>query len=129
MSCTMIPPLFSNSAPSRLRVGILALAVLSVALVCRPESYAAEPEFNRVSDDKRGFVQEKSGQPFVPWGFNYDHDEAGRLIEDYWQKEWPKVDEDFAEMKRLGANVVGIPIQFGKVMETAGHPKAPTTRQ
>ena len=25
-----------------------------------------------------------SGQRFVAWGFNYDHDDAGRLLEDYW---------------------------------------------
>jgi hypothetical protein len=43
---------------------------------------------------------------FVPWGFNYDHDEKGRLIEDYWEKEWQKVEADFAQMKKLGANVV-----------------------
>jgi len=22
------------------------------------------------------------------WGFNYDRDDAGRLLEDYWEKEW-----------------------------------------
>jgi Cellulase (glycosyl hydrolase family 5) len=125
----MIRPLFSDSVPPRLRVRILTLAVLSVALVCRRESYSGEPEFIRVSDDKRGFVLEKSGQPFVPWGFNYDHDEAGRLIEDYWDTEWPKVEEDFAEMKRLGANVVRIHIQFGKFMEAADKPNAASLEQ
>src|SRR5688572_8285058 len=52
----------------------------------------------QVSADKQGFVLGESSQPFVPWGFNYDHDETGRLIEDYWRDEWPKVEEDFAEM-------------------------------
>jgi hypothetical protein len=37
----------------------------------------------RVSDDGRGFVTE-TGSRFTPWGFNYDHDETGRLMEDYW---------------------------------------------
>ncbi|MGE5297539.1 MAG: DUF6807 family protein, partial [Solirubrobacterales bacterium] len=37
----------------------------------------------RVSNDGRGFVTE-TGSRFTPWGFNYDHDEAGRLMEDYW---------------------------------------------
>ncbi|MEN6337334.1 MAG: DUF6807 family protein, partial [Phycisphaerales bacterium] len=37
----------------------------------------------RVSDDGRGFVT-ATGSRFSPWGFNYDHDEAGRLVEDYW---------------------------------------------
>ena len=30
----------------------------------------------RVSDDLHGFVLAQSGHPFVPWGFNYDHDET-----------------------------------------------------
>ena len=27
------------------------------------------------------------------WGFNYDHDDSGRLLEDYWADEWPTVVE------------------------------------
>ena len=34
----------------------------------------------------------RPANPFVPWGFNYDHDETGRLIEDYWDDEWAKVE-------------------------------------
>ena len=30
-----------------------------------------------VSKDKKGFVLDPSGRPFVPWGFNYDHDDKG----------------------------------------------------
>ena len=70
----------------------------------------------QVADDKHGFVLSSSGKPFVPWGFNYDHDENGRLLEDYWESEWPKVEEDFREMKQLGANVVRIHLQTGKFM-------------
>ncbi len=70
----------------------------------------------RVADDKHGFVLSDSAKPFVPWGFNYDHDENGRLLEDYWDKEWPKVEEDFREMKQLGANVVRIHLQIAKFM-------------
>jgi hypothetical protein len=77
-----------------------------------------------VSKDGRSFVLEPSGRKFTPWGFNYDHDEAGRLIEDYWEREWPKVEEDFGEMKELGANVTRIHLQFGKFMETADKPNA-----
>ena len=40
-------------------------------------------EHIRVSDDGRGFVTD-TGSRFTPWGFNYDHDENGRLLEDYW---------------------------------------------
>src|SRR5262245_40760937 len=31
----------------------------------------------------RGFVFGSSGRRFTPWGFNYDHDERERLLEDY----------------------------------------------
>jgi hypothetical protein len=75
-----------------------------------------------VSSDKRGFVFEKTGKPFVPWGFNYDHDETGRLIEDYWDAEWKTVEEDFGEMRDLGANVVRIHLQFGKFMTDRNAP-------
>lgn len=70
----------------------------------------------QVADDNHGFVLHNSGKPFVPWGFNYDHDENGRLLEDYWDKEWSKVEEDFREMKELGANVVRIHLQTAKFM-------------
>jgi Cellulase (glycosyl hydrolase family 5) len=76
----------------------------------------------RVSNDAKGFVLEPSGKKFVPWGFNYDHDAKGRLIEDYWHDEWDAVAGDFAEMKQLGANVVRVHLQFGKFMTTADRP-------
>jgi len=76
----------------------------------------------RVADDKHSFVLSESGESFVPWGFNYDHDENGRLLEDYWEKEWPKVEEDFREMKQLGANVVRVHLQFAKFMTTVEKP-------
>jgi hypothetical protein len=79
----------------------------------------------RVSRDQTGFTLANSGRPFVAWGFNYDHDERGRLLEDYWQAEWPKVAEDFGEMKHLGANVVRIHLQLGKFMVG---PKQPDER-
>ena len=102
----------------------IRLIVICVVSAVAPaiNASAADLEFIRVGDDKKGFVLDKSGKPFVPWGFNYDHDEAGRLIEDYWEKEWPKVEEDFGEMKQLGANVVRIHIQFGKFMDAGDKP-------
>ena len=75
----------------------------------------------RVAPDHRGFVLE-DGSPFVAWGFNYDRDEKGRLLEDYWATEWPKVEEDFREMKDLGANVVRLHLQLGKFMRQPDEP-------
>ena len=96
--------------------------VLSIAMAATV--WAADPpsrmETIRVAKDKKGFVLEPSGKKFVPWGFNYDHDAKGRLIEDYWDDEWPAVEGDFAEMKQLGANVVRVHLQFGKFMDRRG---------
>ena len=101
----------------------LALGVL-VALVATPSiSRAAEPEWIRVSDDQTGFVLTDSGRPFVPWGFNYDHDKGGQLLEDYWTDHWPVVESAFREMQRLGANVVRIHLQFGRFMESPTKPR------
>jgi hypothetical protein len=79
-------------------------------------------EWIRVSQDRRGFVGDRTGKPFTPWGFNYDHDEDGRLVEDYWLREWGKVEEDFREMKELGANVVRVHLQFGRFLEARDRP-------
>ena len=76
-----------------------------------------------VAPDRTSFVRHTSGELFVPWGFNYDHDRDGRLIEDYWHAEWNSVAEDFAEMKALGANVVRVHLQFGKFMESPEQPR------
>ncbi len=76
----------------------------------------------RISEDGRGFVHEGDGRSFAAWGFNYDHDEKGRLLEDYWAAEWPKVEGDFREMKELGANVVRVHLQVGKFMRQADAP-------
>ena len=76
----------------------------------------------RVAEDQRGFVLEGRERQFSPWGFNYDHDHAGRLIEDYWETEWDKVERDFRSMKELGANVVRIHLQLGKFLQTEQKP-------
>ena len=87
-----------------------------------PSQAAAQPmKFVGVSEDKRGFSLDDGG-PFIAWGFNYDHDEKGRLLEDYWATEWPKVQEDFQEMKDLGANVVRLHLQLGKFMRQPQEP-------
>lgn len=69
-----------------------------------------------------GFATTPGGTRFVPWGFNYDHDERGRLLEDYWATEWPKVEQDFAEMKELGATVVRIHLQVNAFLRGPDEP-------
>src|SRR5262245_46010014 len=103
----------------RVNVWSVASPLLGVVLLLvagAGEAPRADLEWVRVSADGRGFVLEKAKRPFVPWGFNYDHDDAGRLIEDYWESEWARVEEDFRAMKRLGANVVRVHLQFSKFM-------------
>ena len=67
----------------------------------------------RVSDDGHHFVAGKSQDRFIVWGVNYDHDDRGRLLDEYWEDEWETVREDFAEIKALGANCVRIHLQLG----------------
>src|SRR5262245_29457205 len=93
-------PIPTDSYPRLLRKKSMprfALLVASLFLTCLALRLAAAGEmpFVRVSDDRRGFVLDGTGERFVPWGFNYDHDEKDRLIEDYWETEWDKVVEDF----------------------------------
>ena len=72
---------------------IMAVA-LEVIFLCSVPAQAKPDEMPwvQVAKDKKGFILESSGRPFVPWGFNYDHDDRGRLIEDYWESEWPTVE-------------------------------------
>jgi hypothetical protein len=111
---TSLTSIIYHVAP-RLACGFALLALAQTA-------HCADLERIRVSDDRRGFVLEKSQEKFVPWGFNYDHDEKGRLIEDYWEAEWDKVVEDFAEMRDLGANVVRVHLQVARFLRAAGEP-------
>jgi sugar phosphate isomerase/epimerase len=82
---------------------------------CAAATPALEPV--KVDPSGRGFILADSGQAFSPWGFNYDHDEASRLLEDYWESDWVAVEGDFREMKELGANVVRVHLQTGKFLE------------
>lgn len=75
----------------------------------------------KLSDDGARFV-DASGKSFRVWGVNYDHDEEGKLIEDYWTSDWPRVVEDMQEIKELGANVVRIHLQVAKFMATPNQP-------
>ncbi|MEI7947606.1 MAG: cellulase family glycosylhydrolase [bacterium] len=82
-----------------------------------------------LSKDNAKFIRVDSGAPFVIWGVNYDHDGAGRLLEDYWCKEWPTIVEDFKEIKELGANVVRIHLQTAKFITTARKPDEEALKQ
>ena len=99
----------SMTWPSFVLAAILAMPVAAMESI-------------RVAPDGKGFVQAESGRPFVPWGANYDHDGAGRLLEDYWSNEWDRVVQDFGEMKDLGVNVVRVHLQTGRFLRAADRP-------
>jgi hypothetical protein len=98
--------------------------VVAFFLVLTAPATADEMPWVVLSKDKKGFVLDPSGQNFTPWGFNYDHDNKGRLIEDYWEDEWPPVEAHFGQMKKLGANVVRVHLQLGKFMDGPEKPNA-----
>jgi hypothetical protein len=99
---------------------LLCYLSISMGVECL---FAQLPQI-RVGEDQTGFVVGDNKARFIPWGVNYDHDETGRLLEDYWESEWDKVVADFREIKALGANVVRIHLQFGKFMESSDKPNS-----
>jgi len=103
--------------------------ILLIIITCIVHKAEAGLELIHLSEDGRRFVGAESGERFVGWGFNYDHDDSGRLLEDYWYEEWPTVVEDFKEMKALGANVVRIHPQLAKFMKTAKGPNEAALKQ
>lgn len=79
----------------------------------------------RVADDGNGFVLAETDRRFVPWGFNY-LGRHGSLAEDDWHTPagWRRVENDFREMRKLGANVVRWHLQFETFMKTPDRPDA-----
>lgn len=141
MSCVFLRKLAAVLRPFHLLAAIAFVALLarcalgqSVARLdedlpsnhrvdsCLSQEKELAQEFIRVSNDGRAFVGATTGQPFVVWGVNYDHDDSGRLIEEYWADEWQTIEEDFREIKALGANVVRIHLQLPKFMDTSEQP-------
>ena len=112
----------------RTLVVLIVLATLSEvgphARAQEPVAPSSSPRLGRIrpSADKSHFVREGTDERVVMWGFNYDHDDAGRLLEDYWDDEWATVAEDFREMKALGANVVRVHLQVARFMKDAERP-------
>src|SRR5262245_21561603 len=112
-----------DGAACPMRPFFLCGVLLCVAVTCAPAQTDSMPRVV-VAKDKRSFALEPGGRKFIPWGFNYDHDVHGRLLEDYWESEWDKVERHFAQMKKLGANVVRIHLQLAKFMEEPDRPNA-----
>jgi hypothetical protein len=109
--------------PYRLRTILpFLLTFLSANPAGAQEPVAPKHARIRPSADKTHFVREGTNERVVMWGFNYDHDDANRLLEDYWKDEWPTVAGDFREMKSLGGNVVRVHLQVARFMKAADQP-------
>jgi hypothetical protein len=59
---------------TRLFLTVTVLASFGIPL------FAADLPWVVVAKDQNGFVLENQNKSFTPWGFNYDHDQKGRLI-------------------------------------------------
>lgn len=105
-------------------------ALLLVLLVFPAIAMADRPLAKvTLSPDGKDFRQGGSDEPFYVWGVNYDHDRDGKLIEDYWHDQWDVIDEDFDEIKALGANVIRVHLQLAKFMKTADQPNETNLQQ
>jgi hypothetical protein len=78
-------------------VGKTMLATLLCVCANFSQTQTDEMPWLQVAKDKKSFTLDPSGKQFTPWGFNYDHDTQGRLIEDYWDQEWDRVEVHFGQ--------------------------------
>src|SRR3954468_7650329 len=103
---------------------IIAVATLFFCFLTGCASSPSSKPLDRItlSPDHSSFITTTTQKPFHPWGLNYDRDFKMRLLEDYWQSEWPTIAADFAEIKRLGANVARLHLQFAKFMNSPTEP-------
>lgn len=107
-----------------MRLAVLGLIFIGLHgapfVTVRAEEFvqAKELPWVRVSDDRKYFVREPDGERMLFWGVNYDHDAEGNLLDEYWGTQWERVEDDFREMKALGANCVRVHLQIGTIMRT-----------
>jgi len=87
---------------------------VALVLSATTGSLHAGMERIKVAPDGKGFNTAQSRRQFVPWGMNYGN--AGRLMEDFWDKDWETLAGDFRKLKEMGANVVRVHLQVGKFM-------------
>ncbi|WP_442505497.1 cellulase family glycosylhydrolase [Novipirellula sp. SH528] len=100
----------------------MRLVLIAVALCwITPVSAETMPRI-RVSENGEHFVRGDSDERFVVWGVNYDHNQAGELLDEYWIERWDEVVDDFTEIKQLGANCVRVHLQLGKFLDAPSQP-------
>lgn len=110
---------FARSAASYRASAALLMLLLGVfGLRAAIADLASEPRMLpiRISDDGKHFVLGESGERFTPWGFNY-LGKFEELAEESWDTDWNRIETDFREMRKLGANVVRWHLQFSTYMK------------
>ncbi len=113
--------------PHRRLFIILALLAALAALPALSAPPAAALDRIQISPDKKGFILVPSNRPFHPWGFNYGH--HGKLMEDFWDKDFKPIEEDFREVKTMRGNVIRIHLQFSKFMSAPDKPNEQALKQ
>ncbi len=113
----MAYPLVPTAAPGRWVGPLLAMVVVANGRAAADLPKAPAMSRVRVSSDARRFELAGPGKAFFPWGFNY-LGKFEHLAEDDWQTSegWTRIERDFREMKKLGANVVRWHLQFETFM-------------
>ncbi len=114
---------------SVMTITVFLLMLHARGFAAAPTTGTRQMDWILPSADGTHFIRGEEGARFIAWGFNYDHDADGRLIEDYWDGEWTRVVEDFHEMKALGANVARVHLQLGKFMKSPGEPDSAALEQ
>ncbi len=100
-----------------MRTPIYLLAALAITAV------AADPQPRiTLSRDGKTFILQNTTTKFLPLGHNYGN--AHRLMEDFWETDFKTIEDDFAELKALGTNVIRVHLQFGKFIPEPQKPDA-----
>ncbi len=109
---------------------VLGLSLLAVVnLFAQDSNNSNNMPWIVINANRDGFAESPSGNPFRPWGVNYDHDRNGKLLDEYWLDQWRIVEEDFREIRLLGANCVRVHLQYGKIMDAVDRPNVAAIAQ
>ena len=76
-------------------VTIVSLFTFPAVRVTAADADPSPMQKVQISADGKHFVVGEAGKTFVPWGFNY-LGEFGTLLEDSWDKDWERIERDFA---------------------------------
>lgn len=107
---------------------LLSFLIL-ISLACSKNDIHTDPPINitplsPIEIEGNKFIDE-NGDEIILWGFNYDRS-TETLMEDHWNESdfWDNFQDDFFEMKEMGANIVRLHLQYNKYMDSPTEPNA-----